>query len=52
MKINTYTCKNYREDMMLLGLKISLKNSTLSDKEKKRIIKEIKNLELKMGMDE
>ncbi len=52
MKICKYTCENYREDMMLLGLKISLKNNNLSDKEKKRIIKEIKTLESKMKMDE
>jgi hypothetical protein len=51
MKIDKYTCENYREDMMLLGLKISLKNDNLSDKEKRRIIKEIKSLELKIKMD-
>ena len=52
MKSYKYTCEEYRENMILLGLKISLNNDKLSDKEKKRIIKEIKTLESKIKMDE
>jgi len=52
MKNGKYTCKDYREEMILLGLKRSLTNVKLTDKEKNRIIKDIKNLESKIGMDE
>jgi len=43
-----YTCAEYREEMMLLGLKKRLNNESLSDQEKETIIKEIKKLEAEM----
>ena len=45
-----YTCTEYREEMILLGLKRRLANQALSDAEKKELMKEIKQLEKQMGM--
>ena len=45
-----YTCTEYREEMILLGLKRRLENKALSDAEKKELKKEIKQLEKQMGM--
>jgi hypothetical protein len=46
-----YTCIDYREEMMLLGLKRRLNQRDLSEKEKRIIIKEIKKLESEMQID-
>jgi hypothetical protein len=50
-KKTTYTCRDYREEMMLLGLKNRLKDSELSDEERRAIIDEIRKLESAMGLD-
>ena len=48
-KANTYTCNEYREEMILLGLRQKLKNTELSSAEKSKLEKEIKELEDKIG---
>ncbi|MEE8480947.1 MAG: hypothetical protein V3T59_06880 [Desulfobacterales bacterium] len=46
-----YTCYEYREEMMLLGLKKRLNSENLKEEEKKALLKEIEELEKKMGMN-
>jgi hypothetical protein len=46
-----YTCYEYREKMMLLGLKKRLNSENLKEEEKKALLKEIEELEKKMGMN-
>ena len=46
-----YTCTEYREEMVLLGLKRRLADPALDPGEKARLEKEIKKLEAQMGMD-
>ena len=45
-----YTCTEYRQEMMLLGLRRRLKEPGLSEADKERIVQEIKSLEDEMGM--
>ena len=45
-----YTCNDYREEMILLGLQKRLNQESLSDAEKKEILKEIETIEKQMGM--
>jgi ribosome recycling factor len=46
-----YSCREYREEMTLLGLKKQLNNTGLSDDERRKIKEEINKLELSMGME-
>lgn len=46
-----YTCTEYREEMVLLGLRRRLADPSLSAQEKEKLEKEIKKLEVRMGMD-
>ncbi|WP_419662544.1 hypothetical protein [Desulfosarcina variabilis] len=46
-----YTCSEYREEMLLLGLKRQLEDPTLSESEKKQLSEKITKLEQQMGMD-
>ena len=46
-----YTCLEYREEMLLLGLKRQLEDPDLSEADKQRLVEEIRELEQKMGMD-
>ena len=46
-----YTCNDYREEMILLGLQRRLKNPDLTDEEKKAIQAEIKKIEKLMDME-
>ena len=46
-----YTCYEYREEMMLLGLKKRLNSDNLNEGEKRALLKEIEELEEKMGMN-
>ncbi|MBW1821877.1 MAG: hypothetical protein JRI92_08950 [Deltaproteobacteria bacterium] len=50
-EIGSYTCRDYRQEMMLLGLKNRLSSENLSDEEKRNIVEEIKKLETVMCMD-
>ncbi len=49
--VSKYTCTDYRQEMILMGLKQRLNQHDLSDEEKKEIIREIKKLESAMDMD-
>ncbi|MDM8537291.1 hypothetical protein QUF70_11090 [Desulfobacterales bacterium HSG17] len=46
-----YTCAEYREEMMLIGLRKQLNQEGISDEKKKKLIKQIKKLESEMDMD-
>lgn len=46
-----YTCKEYREEMVLLGLRRRLNNPDLSKEEREEILKQIKKIEKEMGLD-
>lgn len=46
-----YTCSDYREEMILAGLRRQLARSDLSRKEKERLQEQIRRLEAEMGMD-
>jgi len=48
---NTYTCQDYRQEMILLGLQRRLNDTHLSDEERRGVIKEIRKLELEMHFD-
>jgi hypothetical protein len=48
--IKKYTCNEYREEMILLGLQTRLSSQNLSREEKKNLIKEIARIEKKMGI--
>ena len=45
-----YTCKEYREEMILAALQRSLQRQDLTPAERERIQKEIHELEIRMGM--
>ncbi|MCA1785364.1 MAG: hypothetical protein LC657_05195, partial [Desulfobacteraceae bacterium] len=47
----TYTCREYREEMILLALQKKLAVLNLSPEQKKQILKEIAEAEARMGMD-
>jgi len=46
-----YTCYEYREEMILLGLRKRLNSENLNEEEKEALLKEIEELEEKMGMN-
>jgi hypothetical protein len=45
----TYTCTDYREEMILLGLRKQLENQGLTKEERQQIEKEILRLEKIIG---
>jgi hypothetical protein len=47
----TYTCQEYRDEMILLALQKKLAAPDLSPEEKQRILEEIAEVEARMGMD-
>jgi hypothetical protein len=47
----TYTCQEYREEMILLALQKKLAALNLYPEQKKQILKEIAEVEARMGMD-
>lgn len=47
----TYTCREYREEMILLALQKKLAVLNLSPEQKKQVLKEIAEAEARMGMD-
>ncbi len=49
--MGNYTCNDYREEMVLLGLKKRLNDPGLTKDEKEKLIKEIKKIEKSMGMN-
>ena len=46
-----YTCRQYREEMILLGLRKRLSDPALTEDERQAIEKEILCLEAHMGME-
>jgi len=46
-----YTCYEYREEMILLGLRKRLNSENLNEEEKEALLKEIEEFEEKMGMN-
>lgn len=46
-----YTCNEYREEMILLGLLKRLSSGKLMPGEKENLLKEIAELEKQMGID-
>lgn len=46
-----YTCTEYREEMLLLGLQRQLADPDLTEAQRARLIERIRDLEAKMGMD-
>ena len=51
IKHRKYTCNEYRQEMVLLGLKNRLSRENMSDEEKQNLVEEIKKLEAVMCMD-
>lgn len=49
-KKGNYTCNDYREEMILLGLQKRLNQGNLTDEEKKEVLREIEIIEKQMGM--
>jgi hypothetical protein len=49
-KKRKYTCSDYREEMILLGLKRRLNEEDLGADERREIAKEIEDIEKKMGI--
>jgi len=47
---NNYTCNEYREEMILASLQRRLQQADLSDEERARLLREIAELEERMGM--
>ncbi len=47
----TYTCNEYREEMILLGLQRQLAAIDLSPERKEGLLKEIARVEVQMGLD-
>lgn len=50
-KTYNYTCKDYRQEMTLLGLKKRLQDPELAEKEKREIEQQIQRLEQEMDME-
>ena len=48
---NIYTCNEYREEMILLGLQKRLSSNHLTRKEKEDLLIQIEDLEKQMGID-
>jgi hypothetical protein len=46
-----YTCNDYRQEMMLAGLRKQLANPDLDESEKKQLEEQIRQLEAEMGLD-
>jgi hypothetical protein len=49
-KKENYTCSDYRQEMILLGLRKQLNDERLTDKERLQVLDQIERLEEKMGM--
>ncbi len=46
-----YTCREYRQEMVLLGLRRSLERQDLSEEEKQALRTRLQELEAEMDMD-
>ena len=45
-----YTCSDYRQEMILLGLRKQLNDARLTKEERQQVLDQIERLEEKMGM--
>lgn len=45
-----YTCSDYRQEMILLGLKKKLNDERLTKEERQQVLDQIERLEEEMGM--
>ncbi len=50
IKRSSYTCKEYREEMILVALKRRLNDKGLSKEEREKIKRQIDEIERKMGL--
>ncbi len=50
-KTSSYTCTEYREEMILLGLQKRLASKDLSEPEREELLQEIARVEKQMGLD-
>lgn len=48
---SAYTCNEYREEMILLGLQKKLASPDLTEQEKAEVLAEIARVETQMGID-
>jgi len=48
---NKYTCNEYREEMILLGLKKRLASGDLTVEEEEKLMAEIRKIEKEMDME-
>mgnify|MGYP001117807413 CR=1 FL=1 len=48
---STYTCQDFRLEMIILGLRRRLQDPTLSREEREEILARIRQLEAEAGMD-
>ncbi len=46
-----YTCNDYREEMILVGLQKRLASPDLTSEERKNLLEEIAEVEKQMGID-
>ena len=46
-----YTCKEYRQEMLLLALRKRLNDPHLSEKEKQEITADLRQLEVRLQLD-
>lgn len=49
-KSGKYTCNDFRQEMILVGLKKRLQKAEMTDEEKRNLLLEIKKLEKEMGL--
>ena len=49
--MSNYTCNDYREEMILVGLKKRLNKPDITKEEKEALLAEIKKVEKQMGLD-
>lgn len=49
--MKNYTCNDYRQEMILLGLKKQLADPGLSEEEIRRLREQIQQIEEEMGLD-
>lgn len=50
-KQDKYGCEDYRQEMILAGLRVRLQREDLSEEEKDAILNEIRSLERAAGLD-
>jgi mannitol-1-phosphate/altronate dehydrogenase len=50
LDVQQYTCKDYRQEMILLNLRRRLNNPEIDDQERQRVEEAIRKLEKEMGI--